>query len=545
MSSMPFPKAIQRLKSHCAVLPIKILIASFTLGIIATFTASHLFIQHSDRKVLSSYLQSITNTTKQLNTTIAQIFKAFPNDNDQICTKADLKKMRSFLWNNSQLKEIARIADNSVLCSASWGMLAPPINLPAPTKVWEHNHYQHWRDIKDIIQGSMNVNMIANQNTLIVISPYAYTSILPSNEHIGFIISTMEQNYVSIAVGPLPPKSVLENTVSLHTMLTHQSCDNALQGICITVYNCRSGIFAKDRTYILFVVLVSIVISLLIYTSLLSFMGYRNSMRKALKHALDNKELFVVFQPQINLLTGEVVGMEALARWHDEKFGHVPPDVFITIAEERGFMPKLSRFIIERALNDAGPLLKKYPHLQLSINLSMADLTNSLLLDFIDDHREKHSVQVQQLVFEITENSAAGFENIESSVEQFESRGYAISLDDFGTGYANLSWLSKIKASEIKVDRSFTHMIGSPDDNHIKTLKAIFKLVKSLNITTVFEGIETQEQADYIISNTKNAIGQGWLYAKPMPIDQLRHFINIKENAPTNLPPMPQDPSEP
>lgn len=538
MSAIFSTQTLQRLRAHCSSLPLAVLLLSLAIGFATTFVASHLLIQHSDKKALSSYLASVTDTTKQLHGTIAQVFRTSSVNIMQMCTKPDLKRMRSFLWNNSQLKEIARVQNGNLICSASWGMLSPPVKLPTPTQSWERHNYYHWRNIRDVIQGTVNVNMIANSNMLVVISPYAYASILPANKYVGFIISTTDKsNYVSHSTGPLNADSVLNDHSYSITMLKQQSCGYLPDSICVTVYNYQSGLFGKDQTFLAFVALIALVISLLIYTSLLSFMNYRNSMRKALKRALEKKELFVVFQPKVNLHSGEIVGMEALARWHDGQFGNVPPDVFITVAEESGFMPKLSRLVIEKSLDYAGSLLNKNPHLQLSINLSMADLSDPMLLDFIDYHRSNHSIQTQQLVFEITETSAAGFDQIENSVDQFVSRGYGISLDDFGTGYANLSWLSKIKASEIKVDRSFTQMIGSQDNNHNKTLNAIFKLVKDLNMAAVFEGIETQEQAEYIQSHTQNAIGQGWLYAKPMPIEQLQQFIGKHTHAFSNVHP--------
>lgn len=523
-----FPvQALQRVRSHFSSLPITVLLASFVIGLTITFVASHFIIQHSDKKQLSSYLDSVSETSKNLGQTITQVFNTTSSNLLQTCTKADLRRMRGFLWNHSQLKEVARIQDGNVVCSASWGMLSPPIPLPEPTEYWSNIGLSHWRDVKDAIQGTVNVNMVSNDNMLVVVSPYAYMNIQPVNEHVGFIMTFQGLDYVAKSSGPLDPKSVLQTNASASlAMLKQQSCTTSPGYVCLTVYNYKSGLFGKDKVFITMVTAIAIVFSVLIYISLLSFLNYRGSMRKALKHALEKKELFVVFQPKLNIRTGEVIGMEALARWHHAQFGHVPPDVFVTIAEEYGFMPKLSRLIIKKSLSDAAQILQQIPNLTLSINLSMADLSDPMLLDFIDFQCNNYDIRAQQLTFEIIETSAVGFEKIGASVERFVSRGYSISLDDFGTGYANLSWLSKIKASEIKVDRSFTQMIGSQDSNHTKTLHAIFKLVKNLKMSTVFEGIETQEQADYIQSHIEDAVGQGWLYAKPMPINQLCQYIN-------------------
>lgn len=111
---------------------------------------------------------------------------------------------------------------------------------------------------------------------------------------------------------------------------------------------------------------------------------------------------------------------------------------------------------------------------------------------------------------------------------EFTKTGYKISLDDFGTGYANLSWLSKIQPHEIKVDKIFTQSIGTESINQ-NMLNAIFLMLQKLEATVVFEGIETQEQLDYLTSLSSEAMGQGWLFARPMKTNQLENYLQTKK----------------
>nr|WP_241737561.1 EAL domain-containing protein [Neptunicella marina] len=484
-----------------------------------------MLVLHSDNERLEAYQQAVTQTTSEVYSTLSNLFSEINKAQHSICSDAELKLMRQYLWTHSELTDIARLQDKQIICSASWGKLASPIPLPVPTKSWQKSGFYHWRNTKDALQGTLDVNMIANNKILMLVAPNAYSSISPEELGTGFIISTND-GYIPNAFGPIDPEDIIKNSQSSFNRLVHQKCGTTGSGVCITVYNSKPGLLGKDHTFLLVICLISLVLSVLIYITLISLNNHRNSMRKALKRALRRKEIYVVFQPKVQLKTGRVVGMEALARWHHHKFGQVPPDVFVNFAEENGLMPTLTRVVIEKAIGLAGDLLRQSSHLSLNLNLSMADLSDPMLLNFIDFQRQNHEFNAEQLIFEITETSASGFEQIEQSVDRFVSRGYRISLDDFGTGYANLSWLSKIKASEIKVDRSFTHMIGSPHSTHSNTLDAIFTLLDDLKVSTVFEGIETQQQADYVLNHCRDALGQGWHYAKPMSIEQLQQFIS-------------------
>lgn len=262
-----------------------------------------------------------------------------------------------------------------------------------------------------------------------------------------------------------------------------------------------------------------------ILSLLVSFAKLRkNSLGSRLKKAIDKKLLHVQYQPKIQLQSGKIIGVEALARWNDEEYGHVSPDVFIALAEQNNLIKELTKVIVAKTLADMREYLVKDKTFFVSINLSIQDLTDTQFLSFIDGLVQSHNIRPEQLIFEITERSAADQEAMSNTTKQFVKKGYQVSLDDFGTGYSNLSWLSALEADEIKIDKMFTQAIGTDSINQ-NMLNGIFQLIENLKMHVVFEGIEEQCEEDYILERSPNAVGQGWLYSRPVLADDIGKLL--------------------
>ncbi|WCN10722.1 EAL domain-containing protein [Marinomonas mediterranea] len=503
-----------------------IIIISCAVSTLITFSLSHFMLQHSEKNGLNRYSNSILQNIQYKKDDIGQILSKPIVSIDNLCSDDDITFLREYLWSHKYIKDVGRIVNDDVACTAGWGKLTTPVQLPTPTKSWPSGS-KHWRNVNDMFRDNVRVNLLAYKNTIVVLAPTSYEQNLLKPPHTDLAIATADGQYVFQVVGDLSSNELMEKVKStnFHQLAIHTCLkDNS---ICVWAFKKKSGLWAQSDFFLGFLSVIAVLISGGLFQLLNTIYNTRNSMQSRLRRALLHKSLFVVFQPKVNLQDERITGIEALVRWQDEHFGTVPPDEFVTIAEQYQLMPLLSRLVIEKSLQEAGELLKNDSSLHLSINLSMADLSDESLLEFIDLQRSQQGIAKHRLIFEITERSAVGFDQIEQSVDRFVSHGYRISLDDFGTGYANLSWLSKIKAAEIKVDKIFTQSIGKNTTNQ-NMLSAIFKLVENLELQTVFEGIESKEQADYIVSQNKNAIGQGWLFAKPMKIEELQQFIKTK-----------------
>jgi diguanylate cyclase (GGDEF)-like protein len=243
-----------------------------------------------------------------------------------------------------------------------------------------------------------------------------------------------------------------------------------------------------------------------------------------LRNAIKNNELWMVYQPQIKA-DGSIHGVEALVRWKNEKLGFVPPDQFISVAEETGLMPQLGDFIIKRSLEEIKTLqVEMNMRFQLSINISVRQLIEVDFLQKLLKHFELCDFERSRVTIEITENLfIEDIDYVLPLLIAVKEQGIKLSLDDFGTGYSSLSMLRKLPINELKVDKSFVDVILNSDEDNAM-VKSIVKMGQTLKMYTVAEGVETQEQADLLRSFGCDVF-QGYLFAKPLRKDELSEFL--------------------
>lgn len=239
----------------------------------------------------------------------------------------------------------------------------------------------------------------------------------------------------------------------------------------------------------------------------------------ALRHALKHKELFLVYQPIVDLHSGAWIGVEALLRWQKSSGEFVSPDVFIPVAERYHFIERVTERVIELVEADAGELLRTYPNFHVALNLSAQDFCNPAMVERLRTAAAKMQVHPHCLHVEATERVFLHAEQTRKAVEALRAQGHSVSIDDFGTGYSSLSYLTEMELDCLKIDKCFVGTIGQQAvTSHV--IGHIIEMAKSLGLQMIAEGIETQEQADYLRAHGVQ-FGQGWLYARPMGMKQL------------------------
>ncbi len=243
-----------------------------------------------------------------------------------------------------------------------------------------------------------------------------------------------------------------------------------------------------------------------------------------LRNAIKNDELWMVYQPQVKA-DGSVHGVEALVRWKNEKLGFVPPDQFISVAEETGLMPQLGDFIIRRSLEDIQALQRELQmYFKLSINISVRQLIEVDFLQKLLKQFELCDFDRSRVTIEITENLfIEDIDYILPLLIAVKKHGMELSLDDFGTGYSSLSMLRKLPINELKIDKSFVDVILNSDEDSAM-VNSIIKMGQNLRMSTLAEGVETEEQVA-LLKNFGCDIFQGYFFAKPLSKDELGEFL--------------------
>jgi PAS domain S-box-containing protein len=246
-----------------------------------------------------------------------------------------------------------------------------------------------------------------------------------------------------------------------------------------------------------------------------------------LHRAFDKDEFYPYFQPLIELRTGQLAGFELLARWRHPRLGIVPPDDFIPAVEKSGFINQLTRQILKKAFT-AGPMLPG--SVMLAVNLSPLQLLDLTLPAELEAIAATGGFPLDRLTIEITESALlADLPRAQSVAHELKALHCKLALDDFGTGYSSLKHLQALPFDELKVDKSFVSSMTQSRESR-KIVAAVVGLGRSLGLITVAEGIEAQEQANMLLWLGCD-FGQGYLYSRPVPVEELPALVARKPQA--------------
>lgn len=257
----------------------------------------------------------------------------------------------------------------------------------------------------------------------------------------------------------------------------------------------------------------------------------RLSLGNDLREALNKAQLEVYLQPIIDVATGHVVKAEALLRWKHHQHGMVPPDQFIPIAEEMGLIHDIGDWVFrESALAMSRWLAISTPNngcCQISVNISPRQFTKSDIGLAWIDYLAEINIPAKRMVVEITENLLLGDEiDTMKKLDRLREAGIGLALDDFGTGYSAMSYLRKFSIDYLKIDRSFVHDIDA--DENVRTItEAIVVMGHKLGLKMIAEGVETEQQQAILTEMQCNYV-QGYLYAKPMPVEDFLSFVSAR-----------------
>jgi EAL domain-containing protein (putative c-di-GMP-specific phosphodiesterase class I) len=247
----------------------------------------------------------------------------------------------------------------------------------------------------------------------------------------------------------------------------------------------------------------------------------RLTLESGLRLALDKKELFLMYQPQIEIATGRIIGLEALLRWQHPELGLVPPDKFIRIAENSGLIMPIGEWVLRTACfqtrkwQDEGLLA-----VSVAVNVSAVQFRQAGFCELIRRVLHETGLAPQYLELELTESLLLSNADVMFSVlQELRAMGLKLAIDDFGTGYSSLSYLKQFPVGKLKIDRSFIRDVAvNPDDAAITT--AIISMAKSLNLKVIAEGVEDEAQMSFLRARQCDEI-QGYYFSKPLAVDKV------------------------
>jgi EAL domain-containing protein (putative c-di-GMP-specific phosphodiesterase class I) len=263
------------------------------------------------------------------------------------------------------------------------------------------------------------------------------------------------------------------------------------------------------------------------YTQSMNETAYERLMIEGgLRTALQQEEFLLHYQPQVELLSGRVTGVEALVRWQHKKRGMIPPVDFIPIAEENGLIVPIGEWVLLTACSQHLAWQQKgVGHFRVAVNLSSYQFRQKTLVETVSNAMKHYGLEAGCIELELTESMV--MQNAQEAVTtmgKLKDMGIALTMDDFGTGYSSLSYLKRFPLDSLKIDASFVRDITT-DPNDAAITRTIIAMAHNLNLTVVAEGVETEEQLEFLRENGCDTV-QGYLMSRPLPAEAFAVFAS-------------------
>ncbi|KTD38468.1 Rtn protein [Legionella moravica] len=296
---------------------------------------------------------------------------------------------------------------------------------------------------------------------------------------------------------------------------------HSIDGMVVAITENRQTLISNLIYYELLVSLIILICSTLIYHALKKIITKRYSLEGAIKLAIKNNEFYPEYQPLFNCQKGSFSGVEVLVRWRDSEDQLIMPDFFIPEAETTGLIVPLTLQIIEISLKETQSILQKDNEFHIAYNLSALHFAYPLFFTQCNQLAQQFSISPKQIIFELTERELLDKNNSAfiGSMNKLRDMGYSLAVDDYGTGHASISYLQHFPFDYLKIDKLFIQAIGTKAITESLN-DAIIQMAKGLNLIIIAEGVETQEQVDYLSNNGVRFL-QGWYFSKALPIDRL------------------------
>ncbi len=261
-----------------------------------------------------------------------------------------------------------------------------------------------------------------------------------------------------------------------------------------------------------------------LYTAKLDYQSEVVMLENYLRKAIERNELLVYYQPVVHMKTKKIEALEALIRWQQPNIGFVSPAQFIPLAEETGLIVPITKWLFEQACIHIKAMHQFAPHMKIGINISAVHFQQDDFVEQLSTIVKQNDVHPRFFKLELTESTI--MPNAEESVQklvQLKQCGFKLAIDDFGTGFSSLSYLHRFPIDILKIDQSFIRRLSLYSDD-ATIVSTIIMMAHHLHLSVVAEGVETEQQYEFL-NKQQCDMAQGYYIAKPMPIDEVQHFI--------------------
>ena len=498
-----------------------ILAAGCALGVAVAYAGALELRLHAGEAGLQSYAGRLRLVADRIADETTQAVNAISHDEMEFCSDLELTLMRDYTFRAQHIRDLGRTRDGALECTTGVGRLYPSIPTGVPDIV--SGGMMIRRRIPQVVADRANGIEVEKDGVSIVFNPNLVSDLEEPPMHYAAIYFDEGHHHMLAVYGPDVPLSINEilsgKTIHRGGQIYESLCGTNKTS-CMVVFESRSDVLSHERSLVRWLVPFGGLLGLLIAWLAIRIEQRRRSMESQLRRALRSESLTLVYQPIVDLATGKIVAAEALARWVDEDGESIGPEVFVALAEEKGFARDITRLVVGFAAEELADMLQT-GSLRVSINIAPTDLADEDFFRYLKHCLEFARVHPSTVALELTERSLADHDVAVKAIGLLKSRGQRIYVDDFGVGYSNLASLHRLEVDGIKVDRAFTQSIGTEAVSS-SVVPQILGMARQMGLAIVVEGIETDEQAAYFRKAGGGILGQGWLFGRPVTAAQFR-----------------------
>ena len=500
------------------------LLAGCAFGVVMAYWAAETIAVRAGWKDLGRYADRINDLSDQIESESTKAISAVSHDNLQFCSDPELAFMRNYLFHAQYIRDLGRTQDGLLYCTTGMGRLDPEVTTESPDIVTSGMII---RKRISLVLAEPEMGMVVERDGVsIVLSPNALKSFDELPRHYSVLYFDQNQERMLPLNGPPGELNghdlIVGAPVDRDGIFYEPRCTRSRLK-CVVAFEAKRDVLLARRRLFVWLMLVGAVLGIGLGALVLKLQRSRRSMESQLRRALRKGSLTLAYQPIVSLATGKIVAAEALSRWVDEDGKSIRPDIFVALAEHKGFAREITRLVVTCAAKELADLLV-VGGFSVSINIAPSDLAEEGFFRHLTQRLAAAKVDPATVVLELTEHSLAHYDTAVAAIARLRKMGHRVYIDDFGTGYSNFVSLHKLDVDGLKVDQAFTQMIGT-DSGSDSVVPQILDMARQLNLSIVVEGIETEEQAAYFRAAGSGIWGQGWLFGKPVPAPQLRAML--------------------
>lgn len=470
--------------------------------------------------IARSALQRSEQTSNQLGAALAKL-TALGSDNG--CSPAHLTTMRRIDLGFSAVQIVGHVAGNRLVCSSIDASSEDGLDLGPPDLVTAGG-----ARIRNAVEFPYTPG-----DRFIVVEHNGFAGIVHTGDVLGAaddtdpgaigVFTRENQRFVTTRGNPEPAWANVAVPDEETSFIDGQHIVGIVHSLRYPIGAVAAvpiaGVEALTRDFARTLLPIGAFAGLLMTLALLYLLRTQQDMSVVLRSALRRNEFFLAYQPVVDMQSGRCVGAEALLRWRNRDGELIPPDIFIPFAEQSGQIGALTQRLIELLHKDLKGFFTQHRDFRISLNLSPHDLSRASTHERLQALVRATGAQRGNLVAEITEHSLLETERAREIVTQLRNEGVLIAIDDFGTGYSSLSVLQRLQLDYLKIDRSFIETVATEAPTS-QVVQHIIEMGRTLGLEMVAEGVETREQAEYLLLNGVR-FAQGWLYGQPVSFADL------------------------